>query len=84
MPWCSVNISYGATGYSQNYKRQLSVHTHRLQQQFVQDALADGLCRINAYLPAEHTPNPVTRNLLGINNLAVGLGSDPGAGFRVI
>ena len=84
MPWCRVTITYGPTDYSQNYKRFLAVHSHQLSQQFTQDALADTLGRINANLPQGHVPNPVTQNLLGINNQADQLGADPGVKYRAI
>lgn len=84
MPWCRVTITYGSTGYTQNYKRHLAVHSHALSQQFTQDALNDSLARINAHLPAGHIPNPVTQNLLGINNQADQLGADPGGNYRAI
>ena len=84
MPWCKVTITYGATGYTQNYKRHLSVHSHPLSQQFTQNALADSLNKINANLPISHIPNPVTQNLLGIGNQADQLGADPGSNYRAI
>jgi len=82
--WCKVNITYGLTGYTQNYRRQLAVHSHQLSQQFTQDALADSLNGINGNLPNGHVPNPVTQNLLGIQNQADQLGTDPGANYRQI
>jgi len=84
MPWCRVKITYGPTGYTQQYKRQLAVHSHALSQQFTQDALADALGRINAHLPNNHVPNPVTQNLLTIQNQADQLGADPGGNYRLI
>ena len=84
MPWCRVTITYGPTGYNQNYKRSLAVHSHPLSQQFTQDALADSLTRINANLPANANPNPVTQNLLGISNQADQLQADPGNNYREI
>lgn len=84
MPWCRVTITYGPTGYTQNYKRNLRVHSHPLSAQFTQDALTDSLNRINANLPGGHVPNPVTQNLLGINNQADQLGADPGPNYRLI
>ncbi len=84
MPWCRVNITYAPTGYTQNYKRHLAVHSHQLSQQFTRDALTDSLNRINANLPHGHVPNPVTQNLLGINNQADQLGADPGGNYREI
>lgn len=84
MPWCRVTITYGPTGYTQNYKRQLAVHSHPLSKQFNQDAMADALGRINASLPPGHQPNPVTQNLLGIQNQADQLNADPGANYRAI
>ena len=84
MPWCRVTITYGPTGYTQNYKRHLAVHSHPLSQQFNRDALADSAARINANLPAGHAPNPVTTNLLGMNNQADQLNADPGGNYREI
>jgi hypothetical protein len=84
MPWCRITITYGATGYTQNYKRLLGVHSHALSQQFTQDALQDALARINANLRVGFVPNPVTQNLLGISNQADQLGADPGGNYRAI
>lgn len=84
MPWCRVTITYAGTGYHQNYKRFLAVHSHQLSQQFTQDALQDALARINANLPHNHVPNPVTQNLLGIGGQADQLGADPGVNYRNI
>lgn len=84
MPWCSVTIVYNPTGYSQNYKRRLAVHSHQLSQQFTRDALRDSLNRINANLPANHRPNPVPQNKLGINNQADQQPNDPGPRYRNI
>jgi hypothetical protein len=79
-----VTITYGPTGYTQNYKRTLKVHSHQLSQQFTRDALAHSLNRINANLPNGHAPNPVTQNLLGIQNQADQLGADPGKNYKEI
>lgn len=84
MPWCKVTITYGPTGYTQNFKRFLPVHSHPLSQLFTQNALTDALNGINAHLPHGHLPNPVTQNLLGIHNQADQLGADPGANYRAI
>lgn len=84
MPWCRVTITYGPTGYTQNYKRHLAVHSHQLSQQFTRDALTDSLNRINAHLPRGHVPNPVTQNLLGISNQADQLVANPGPNYRQI
>lgn len=84
MPWCRVTITYDATGYNQNYKRQIGVHSHALSQQFTRDALTDSLNRINANLPQNFQPNPVTQNLLGIHNQADQLQADPGENYREI
>jgi hypothetical protein len=80
--WCSINISYDPTGYSQNYKRNVRVHSHPAQQQFVRDCLADSLARINASLP----PNQprAQQNQLGQNDLSVEMDNDPGAAYRLI
>ncbi len=84
MPWCRITITYGPTGYTQNYKRLLAVHSHPLSQQFTTDALADSLQRVNANLPRGHVPNPVTQNLLGILNQGDQIAVDPGQNYRVI
>lgn len=84
MPWCKVTITYGAINYTQNYKRELSAHSHQLSQQFLTSAMTDSLQRINANLPNGHVPNPVAQNLLGILNLADQLGADPGSNYRKI
>lgn len=82
--WCKVTITYGPTGYTQNYKRDIRVHSDPLSQQFNRDAMADALARINAHLPVGHLPNPVTSNLLGILNQGDQIDTDPGSNFRAI
>lgn len=84
MPWCKVTITYAPTGYTQNYKRRLRVHSHILSQQFMRNALGDSLVRINAHLPNNHIPNPVTQNLLGMNNQGDQIANDPGPTYRLI
>lgn len=84
MPWCRVRIFYNPTGYTQNYKRHISVHSHLLSQQFTRDALRASLRLINANLPVGYTPNPVTANLLGISQQADQLAVDPGPNYRTI
>lgn len=82
MPWCSMTITYGPTGYNQNYKRRLPVHDHDLQQQFVLDCLNDSLQRINAHLP-QGQPQAL-QNQLGQHNLAVQQQVNPGINYRPI
>ena len=84
MPWCQVTITYAGTGYSQNYKRQLAVHSHALSQAFNKAALQDSVTRINANLPRGHRPNPVTQNLLGMSNQRDQLAANPGPNYRQI
>lgn len=82
MPWCSMTVAWGPTGYHQNYKRNLAVHSHQLQQQFVTDCLTDSLNRINAHLPPGQAP--AAQNQLGQQNLAVQQQNDPGPNYRAI
>ena len=82
MPWCKITITYGPTGYNQNYKRQLGVHSHPLSQQFTQDALADSLQRINAHLPPGSAP--ATQNQLGTHSQGDQIQNDPGPNWRLI
>lgn len=82
MSWCSMNIAYGPTAYTQNYKRNLPAHSHQAQQQFVRDCLTDLLTRINQHLP--HGQPPANQNQLGQNNLRAQLANDPGVNYRAI
>ncbi len=80
--WARVTITYGPTGYTQNYKRNIGVHSHPAQQAFVMAARNDSLARINAHLPPGQPPALLMN--LGQNNLAVNLGNDPGPNWRLI
>jgi hypothetical protein len=82
MPWCKVNVTFAGTGYDQNYKRQLAVHSHPLSQQFTVDAMNDAVGRINANLPAGQ--QHVTTAQLGLHGQADQLTADPGRRFRLI
>ncbi len=84
MPWCKVTITYAGTGYSQNFKRHLAVHSHPLSQQFNRDAKLTAVNQINASLPRGHRPNPVTENLLGMAGQGDQIQADPGTRFRAI
>jgi len=84
MPWCKVTITYAGTAYSQKYKRQLAVHSHKLSQQFNRDAKLNAVTLINASLPRGHQPNPVTENLLGMLDQGDQMDKDPGKTFRAI
>jgi hypothetical protein len=76
--WCSINITYAPTGYSQNYKRDVHVHSHPAEAQFVRDSLADSLAKIHVNHPQAQ------ENQLGQNNLRVQMAADPGANYRNI
>ncbi len=81
--WCSVTVTFGGTGYSQNYKRHIPVHSHAQEGAFVVAAKQDALTRINNARPAT-IPNPVTINQLNTGVLKVEQGNDPGPFHRAI
>ena len=72
MPWGTVTITYGPTGYTQNYKRN-HVVTHLQCQNMVATAVADSVARIN-----------VAGAVVNRNNIAQNMAADPGINYRVI
>jgi len=72
MPWGRVTITYGATGYTQNYKRN-NVVTHLQCQNMVAAAVADSVARIGG---AGVVVNRI--------NIAQNLAADPGLNYRLI
>ena len=81
MPWGSVQISYGPTDYTQNYKRN-GVVSHDQCRAMVADAVADSVDRITANPPAGGLPAG------GVNvkrsNITQNEAEDPGPDFRPI
>lgn len=81
MPWGKVTITFSATGYTQNYKRN-NVATHVQCRAMVTDAVADSVALItNATPPAGGLPVPVQ---VGRTGIAQALPADPGENYRVI
>jgi hypothetical protein len=72
MPWGSVTITFGPSGYNQNYKRS-NVVTHKQCQQFVAAAVADSVLRIN-----------IPGAIVNRNNIAQNQAVDPGITYRLI
>ena len=81
--WCSVTISFAGTGYRQNYKRYLNVHSHAKEGEFVMAAKNDSLAPINAGRP-RNIANPVLLNHIAQAFLRVEMGADPGNTYRLI
>jgi hypothetical protein len=77
MPWGSVTITYGPTGYTQNYKRN-NVVTHGDCANLVEDAVTDSINRLVA--------NGVPAAGLIVNRLNINqnMAADPGPNYRVI
>jgi len=71
MPWGRVTITYGATGYTQNYKRN-NVVTHLQCANMVAAAVADSVARIGGGV------------IVNRINIAQNLAADPGLAYRLI
>lgn len=77
MPWGTVTISYVATGYNQNYKRN-NVVNHEDCAAMIDDAVADSIARITA------GGVPAAGLIVDRDHIAQNLGADPGPNYRVI
>ncbi len=81
MSWGRVTITYGPTGYSQNYKRN-NVQNHNQCQAMVAAAVNDSVSRIKANPPRGGLPpGGVVVNRI---NIAQNLNADPGNNYRLI
>lgn len=82
MTWSKVTVTSTKTTFTKNYKRQIAVHSHPLQNQFIQDALATALTTINANLPVGQAALVLPD--LKTSNVGQQLGNDPGANYSQI
>ncbi len=77
MPWGSVTITYGPTGYTQNYKRN-NVVTHGDCANLIADAVTDSINRLVA------NGVPAARLIVNRLNINQNKAADPGPNYRMI